>query len=452
MSSSTRSNLNGAGTPEMATKAGGGVATAQQETPLQQLLVELRDHKERPGSRAAANVSSAFEAINGNKGRSFLTGLGIFIGIAAVIAAVSLTQGVNLYISNILSGFGSLIIVYPSTGGTGTNPKAVVRPAPLTIQDAESISHLAHLAAASPVISISGKVIYQRKDTDTTIQGVNASFEQIQNTTYTAGGWFTQDDDNNGAQVAVIGDTIKKNLFDPQQVDPLGQTILISGQRFKIVGVMAQQGPGIGSDDVVIVPFKTAHTRLRTGNTVDQIELKGDSTSVVDQAASQATQILQQQHHITGKQANNFTVLTFTQFLQQAGSSAAVEEALLIGIAAISLTVGGIGIMNIMLVSVTERTWEIGIRMAIGARRKDIRNQFLVEALFLCILSGVFGMLLGLLVGKVVTNLGGLPFVVDTTTIVLPFIISAAIALLFGLYPAIRASRLDPIVAIRSEE
>jgi putative ABC transport system permease protein len=219
-----------------------------------------------------------------------------------------------------------------------------------------------------------------------------------------------------------------------------------------VVGVLTVQRGGFTQDDVIYIPLKAAQVRLKDTATVDQIMVRADTIANVDRVAQDITTTLRQNHHLGKSRANNFHIETFTQFLQRAGQGDQVLTFLLVGIAAISLTVGGIGIMNIMLVSVTERTWEIGIRMSLGARRRDIRNQFLIEALMLCLVGGVIGLLLGLLIGWALTNGFGLPFVVNAITLALPFAVSAAIALAFGIYPAIQASRLDPIVAIRSEE
>ncbi|MBA2681014.1 MAG: FtsX-like permease family protein, partial [Ktedonobacteraceae bacterium] len=199
------------------------------------------------------------------------------------------------------------------------------------------------------------------------------------------------------------------------------------------------------------IPLKVAQVRLKNTTTIDQIQVQVDTAGNVEPTAKAITSVLRKTHQIQGDN-DDFNVFTFTQILQQVSTSEAVLTALLVGIAAISLTVGGIGIMNIMLVSVTERTWEIGIRMSIGARRSDILYQFLIEAVLLCLVGGVVGLGLGLLIGSTVVKASQLPFVITAVTLIVPFAVASSIALLFGLYPAIRASRLDPIVAIRTEE
>ena len=262
--------------------------------------------------------------------------------------------------------------------------------------------------------------------------------------------WFSNVDDLQGSSVALLGDTVAHNLFDASGANPVGQMIRIGTQVFRVGGVLAAKGSG--QDDVVFVPFNTARIRLKNTSTVDQILVEADITNNVSQVQQSVITVLERNHHIQPGGTDDFGTITFVQFLQRSQQATQALSFLLVGIAAISLTVGGIGIMNIMLVSVTERTREIGIRMSIGARRRDIRNQFLVEALVLCLAGAVVGTLLGLLIGFSVTTVFQFPFVVTTTTIALPVVVSVAITIIFGLYPAIQASRLDPIEALRDEE
>jgi putative ABC transport system permease protein len=294
--------------------------------------------------------------------------------------------------------------------------------------------------------------VYSKQAWSTQVEGVDANFSVLQGIQLAQGSWFSVLDESSGAKVAILGDTVANQLFGSTGINPVGQQIRIRDQVFRVIGVQALQGGGFGSDDVIYIPLKTAQVRLKNTPTVDQIQVRVDAIGSVNQAAQDITTILRQNHHLSKNRVNDFAVGTFTQFLHQANQGDQVLFFLLVAIAAISLTVGGIGIMNIMLVSVTERTWEIGIRMSIGARRRDIRNQFLVEALVLCLAGGVIGLLLGLLIGWALVGGFALPFVVTPTTLIVPFAVSAAIALVFGLYPAIRASRLDPIVAISAEQ
>src|SRR5579885_2533878 len=426
-----------------------------QETPLASMLAELRGRRRRLGalSMMAANIESAAEALWMNRMRSFLTALGIFIGVAAVIAALTLTQGASAEVNNQIGSLGNTIMVFPGSAKTTTGiSQGTGTLSSLTMQDAQSLSGLAHVTGVSPLIVTTDQVVYGNQHWQTQIEGATTSLQAIQNWQLAQGSWFSADDQASGTPVAVLGDTVWHNLFDASGNNPIGQSIRIRDQIFRVVGVLAPQGAGITSDDVVIIPVTAAQIRLKNTPNVDQIMVQVDAAGNVPQAAQEVTTTLEHDHHILNSSQDDFSIVTFSQVLQRIGQFTQILTLLLVGIAAISLTVGGIGIMNIMLVSVTERTWEIGIRMAIGARRKDILNQFLVEALVLCLIGGVIGLFLGLLIGKVVTNLASLPFVITPTTIIVPFAVASAIAMIFGIYPAVRASHLDPIVAIRSEE
>ncbi len=422
-----------------------------QVSPLQSMLRELRVRGPRPGlfRMMGANFESAVEALWANGTRSFLTALGIFIGVGAVVAALTLTQGVSAYVTNELASLGNAIIIFPGTSIKGGVSQTVA--STLTTLDAQEIATLPHVTSASPFIITSDQTVYGRQNWSTQIEGVNSDLQVIQNWSVSQGSWFSSSDADTGASVAVLGDTVYHNLFDTSGDSPINKTIRIRNQVFRVVGVLAPQGGAISQDDVVFIPLKVAQIRLKNTTTVDQIEVQADTAGSVQPVAASITSLLRKNHRIQGDN-DDFTAFTFTQILQNVNTSETILTALLVGIAAISLTVGGIGIMNIMLVSVTERTWEIGIRMAIGARRGDILNQFLIEAVLLCLVGGVIGLGLGLLIGWGVVKASQLPFVITTVTIVVPFAVASSIALLFGLYPAIRAARLDPIVAIRSEE
>jgi putative ABC transport system permease protein len=423
-------------------------------TPLASLLAELRVRKRGRGpvSMLSANFASALDALWMNRMRSFLTALGIFIGIAAVIAALTLTQGASAQVNNQIGGLGNTIMVYPGSSTNGGVNKGTGSLSTLTLHDAQSLSPLPHILGVSPLIVTNDQVVYGNQHWSTQIEGASTSLQIIQNWQLARGSWFSADDQANGTPVALLGDTVWHNLFDASGNNPIGQSIRIRGQTFRVGGVLAPQGGGLAQDDVVIVPITASQIRLKNTPNVDQILVEVDSAENVTQVSQAVSTTLQQNHHILDANADDFTIVTFTQILQRIGQFTQILTLLLVGIAAISLTVGGIGIMNIMLISVTERTWEIGIRISIGARRRDILNQFLVEALVLCLVGGLVGLGLGLLIGLGITKASQLPFTVTPVTLLLPFAVSASIALVFGIYPAVQAARLDPIVAIRTDE
>jgi putative ABC transport system permease protein len=420
-----------------------------QETVLQNMLQEFRIRDAHRGSMIGAIGVSAIESIWANRLRSFLTTLGIFIGVAAVIAMLTLTQGAGAYVTNAIAGLGAnTIFVEP---GTSTSRGVVSKQSAqtLTTNDAQAMAKLPHVLAFSPTISRSTQVVFNGKNWQTRVEGVSADYQNIEAWEVSQGIWFTSGDDAAAKPVAILGDTVAQNLFGTDgSVDPIGQQIRLGSQVFRVVAVLAPKG-GFNQDDIVFVPFNTAQVRLIHNTYVQSIEVEADSAQNVDITQQAIINRLEQTHHLAKGTPDDFQVISATQILQQSMQQIQIFTYLLVGIAAISLTVGGIGIMNIMLVSVTERTKEIGIRMSIGARRSDIRNQFLIEALILCLVGGSIGLLLGLLVGWGMVSAFGAPYVVTLFTIVVPFAVSAGIGVLFGLYPAVRASGLDPIVALR---
>ena len=399
-----------------------------------------------------ASFAIALEALWSNKLRSLLTGLGIFIGVAAVIAALTLTQGAGQFITSNIASLGlNVITVVPGARTSGGAFGAAGTTQSLTPQDVIALENIPHVTAISPIISLNAQVVYGKQNWNTRIQGVNTAFQDIQGWQMADGVWFSDADVSGGRPVAILGQTVAHNLFDATGTEPVGQTIRIRDQEFHVIGVLQAKGGGFNADDVVFVPFNTALTRLKNTTYVDQILVQVDSSDNVNQVQQDIKTILERRHQIPSGGLDDFTAISSTQILQTAQQFTQILTFLLVGIAAISLTVGGIGIMNIMIVSVTERTREIGIRMSIGARRSDIRNQFLIEALVLSLFGGVIGMLMGFLLGLLITSATGLPFVITAVSLLLPFIICSIIGIVFGLYPAIRASRLDPIVALRSE-
>ncbi len=435
-------------------------STPADETAVATVLEELRVRGKSRSGLFGASMGSALEGIWSNRTRSFLTMLGIVIGVAAVIGALTLTQGVGAYITNLITSRGaSTITIYGNSaqnsgGGSGNNLPS------LTSRDLSSLKKLPHVQGISPDIEIGTQVTYGNQNWQTFMQGVSTDFQTVQNWQLAQGLWFSPNEDAGGESVAVIGDTVATNLFGASHTDGIGKKIHIGQQIFRVEGILAPRGGG-RQDDVIFVPYKRIQSLFspELRNFFGQIYVQADAASNVDQAVQEITTTLELNHRIQAGKPDDFETQTSAQLLQQDNQAIQAITLLLTSIAAISLTVGGIGIMNIMLVSVTERTREIGICMSIGARRRDIRNQFLIEALILCLLGGFIGLLLGVFIGWLMVGVilsletggsgGSVPLVITTTTLVLPFAVSLGVGLVFGLYPAIRASRLDPIVALR---
>jgi putative ABC transport system permease protein len=401
-----------------------------------------------------SSVRSALGALWANRLRSLLTILGVIVGVAAVIAVVTLTQGTSAVLNARVAGLGTNVLtITPGSSTTGGVRGGAGSTQSLTQADADTLASLPHVANASPVISANSQVIAGAQNWNTRVQGVYPTFQSIGNWQLASGAWFSSGDESSGQPVAVLGQTVVQNLFTPGGINPLGQTVMINGQSYQVVGVLQAKGASsLGNqDDVVYIPFSAAQQRLNNSQFIGQIQVQVDSTDNVDTVQQEIMTTLDARHNIADSANADFTVRSPTQFVQTAQQSAQTLAVLLIGIAAISLLVGGIGIMNIMLVSVTERTREIGIRMAVGARRSDIRNQFLIEALTLSIAGGVIGIAFGLAGGFALTHAFQLPFVLSLIAVILAVGTSMAVGLVFGFYPAVRASRLDPITALHTE-
>jgi putative ABC transport system permease protein len=414
----------------------------------------IRQQPGRRGLLIGANLRAALKALRANRLRSFLTMLGVIFGVAAVIACVTLTEGVSTNINQQFASLGTNMLVI--TNGVASNRGALegVGSAPsLTVNDVQALATVPHLVNVSPLLVVHVQAIYGGQNWSTQVVGVYPSYQSLQNWQMAGGSWFSSGDQSAGLPVAVLGQTVVQNLFASSGTDPIGQTIRINNQLYRVVGTLQPKGQSGGSsvDDVIYVPFTTTLNRLDNTTFVSSIQAQVDNVNNVSQAQQDVTTLLEKQHHIHAGAANDFRVFNSNQLIQTAQQSIAVLATLLIGIAAISLTVGGIGIMNIMLVSVSERTREIGIRMAVGARQSDIRNQFLIEALTLSAVGGIIGIVFGLFAGLALVVAFQQPFAPNIIAILLAFGISATVGVIFGLYPAVRASRLDPIVALRTE-
>jgi putative ABC transport system permease protein len=406
----------------------------------------------------------AFSGLAANRLRSSLTMLGILIGVAAVILLVAVGNGAGVQISNQIQSLGANVIyVYPSNArGSGGISQGFGTSQTLSMADVNAINSRQQdpdVAAAIPITQANGQVTYANQNYFAPTIGTTTSFPQVRNYQIAEGTFFTNDDVTSQHRVAVIGQTVVDNLFGTQ--DPVGQTIKISRQSFRVIGVfVAKGGTGLGSqDNVVVAPITTVWAYLSgsRGKSINQIVASASSASTVTQAETEITTILLQRHQISDPARADFQIQSQQDILNQANSITTAFTLVLGAIAGISLVVGGIGIMNIMLVTVTERTREIGIRKAIGARWRDVLMQFLIEAMFLSGLGGALGIAVGAALAAEAPHIPAIasssfpPPVVSVPSVLLAFGVSVGIGLFFGIYPANRAARLHPIEALRHE-
>ena len=408
------------------------------------------------GMGIGQSLATALEALNANKLRSLLTMLGIIIGVGAVIIMISLGRGASANVAQRLQGLGTnLLTITPGSArnfgvvrtGSGSAPT-------LNEGDAKAIqSEVSGLNGVSPVLNVGVQAIGTSSNWSTRSQGVYSDYLGIQNWQIEEGATFTDQDEQQGRSVAVIGQVPLENLFgngNPASADPtaaIGQTIRLNKVPFQIVGVLASKSQE--QDDVILIPFSTANRRLNNQTFVGQIVVQVADAKQMDAVTAEISDLLRQRHRV--KTQDDFTVRNLNSIVQTAQGVTQTLTLLLSGVAAVSLLVGGIGIMNIMLVSVTERTREIGIRSAIGARGKDILSQFLIEAVSLSTAGGLIGIVLGVLGSFAVARLAKWNTVIAPESIVLAFVFAAAVGIFFGYYPARKASQLDPIEALRYE-
>jgi putative ABC transport system permease protein len=410
----------------------------------------------RGGLRLLQTVPSALAALRANKGRSVLTTLGIIIGVAAVIAIVALGEGASASVSNQLAGLGTnLLTITPGSTSSGGARTGAGNATTLKAADADAIAqHIGGLSGVSPVVSGTAQVIAGSQNWSTRIQAVTPPYLSIEDWQIALGSAFTTQDNTDAKNVAILGQTVASNLF-PNGESPVGQTIRIRNVPFTVIGVLASKGstagPGGDQDDTVLIPFQTGQVRLFGATNINQIILQVTDANRMDSVSSQLETLLREQHRLTAGTADDFTIRNNNDIISRVSSVSSTMTMLLGGVAAVSLVVGGIGIMNIMLVSVTERTREIGIRLAIGAQPRDVLAQFLVEAVVLSLLGGVIGILVGSAVALLLPVVAGWTTVLPWNAILLSFGVSAAIGMFFGIYPARKASQLDPIVALRYE-
>lgn len=401
-------------------------------------------------------IGEALRALKLNRLRTGLTMLGMIIGVAAVVLMLSIGQGAQININNTIASMGShLLIVVPgatSSGGLRFGSGSVRT---LTISDAQAVAELPSIEATAPVISGIAQLSYSANNWSTSITGVTPDYFSVSNWELADGSIFADADLRSAIRVAVLGSVTAENLFGNE--DPIGKTFRISNKPFLVVGILAAKGQSLSGrdqDDNVFVPITTAQRQI-LGNqfpgSINHMLVQAKSSDTLDEAEAEITQLLRQRHRIADKMENDFTVRNLTALATVASTTAKVMAWMLGSIASISLLVGGIGIMNIMLVSVTERTREIGIRMAIGASYRIILMQFLLEALVICILGGLIGVALGIGGAWMVSQSTDMPIVVTFNMIGLAFIFVTAIGIFFGFYPARKAAALKPVDALRYE-
>ncbi|MBW2299722.1 MAG: ABC transporter permease [Deltaproteobacteria bacterium] len=405
------------------------------------------------------SVLAAVRALRANVLRSILTTLGIIIGVSAVIIMIGVGAGAQARMDELINSLGSnLIMVLPGSSmaggvrlGTGTRPS-------ITEDDAAAIQReIPSVQVAAPSIRGSGQVVFGNLNWSTLISGITPEYLVAREWEIQEGRAFTPEEVKGAAKVALVGETVVKNLFPGQ--DPLGQIVRIRRVPFKIIGVLKAKGQtpmGRDQDDAVFVPITTARKRVLGGRelggkSVGVIFIKAWSADLVSQTVKEVTQVLRQRHRLRKGQEADFFIRNLSQLLETRAESSRAMSLLLAAIASVSLIVGGIGIMNIMLVSVTERTREIGLRMALGARSRDILAQFLTESVTLSLIGGIIGTMIGIGGSIFLASFGEWPTIIEARSVILAFSFSAGVGVFFGFYPARKASLLDPIDALRYE-
>jgi len=396
----------------------------------------------------------ALRSILRHRMRSVLTMLGIIIGVGAVIMMVSIGQGVQQQVESQIAGLGAnVLMVFPQASSQGGVSMGAGTQEALTLEDVEKIEREAtSVNYVSPIVRSTGQIIGGIGNWSTTIQGVYPSFLDLREWPLASGEFFTDRELSARTKVCVIGQTVVTNLFPGS--DPVGAQIRIRNVPFRVIGVLAAKGQGAGGqdqDDIILAPATTVLDRLSGRRFIQQIMVSAASEAQMAQAQQEITTLLRESHRIQAGEENNFMIRSQTEIAETAAATTQVLTLFLASIAGVSLVVGGIGIMNIMLVSVTERTREIGIRLAIGARSSDVLTQFLVESVVLSLFGGILGILLGIGGAQLLSIVADLATALNPPIIVISFVFSAVIGIFFGFYPARKAAALKPIEALRYE-
>ena len=409
--------------------------------------------------RTSDLIGSASRALRSNPLRSALTALGVIIGVASVVAMVSLGSGAQAQVERSIASLGSnLLIVVPGAsqaGGVRFAQGSGGRDS-LTLDDAAAISQLDGVGAVAPSQRSGAQIVGNGLNWNTRIEGVTPAYLTARDWDVAQGRFFDDSEERQARRIVVLGATVANQLFP--NMDPVGQTIRINGGSYEVIGVLTakgQSGFGMDQDDIALAPLTTVKRlisgRFRRADTVSQISVKATTEGGLDQLQDDVTTLLRQRHHIREGADDDFTVQNLNSITQTAAQTTQVFTYLLAGISAVSLLVGGIGIMNIMLVSVTERTREIGLRKALGARQSDILRQFGLEAVALSVAGGLVGLVFGVLGAWLMTSIFNLPLVIAPENAVMAIGFSGLVGVLFGAYPAWRAAKLDPIEALRRE-
>jgi putative ABC transport system permease protein len=403
------------------------------------------------------NVAIALTALRTNLMRSILTTLGVMIGVFSVILAVAVGNGAQVSVSQQIATLGSNMAIVVPQPDSGSGPPRPSDRGRLTERDGQAIlREVSGVSTVAPQIRNSVQIVAPGRSATTQATGATPEYGVVSNITASEGRFLTQSDIGSAARVAVIGETVANKLFP--ETSPVGETVRVNRVPFTVIGLLESKGSNLGNDndDQIVVPITTLRQRLLTTasqgpDDVTLIFVGFEDEDSLLAGQKEIQRLLRDRYRVAKGKINPFTVRTTTEIAETTGEVTQIFQAVLVAIASISLLVGGIGIMNIMLVSVTERTREIGLRMALGAKRSDIRNQFLVEAAVLCVIGGAIGLSLAILAASIFERVAEFPAPIGLDTAIMAVAFSAIIGLVFGGYPAIRASRLSPIEALRSE-